>query len=347
MAAMAYLIMAIPLLLQRKEGQRSRTILGVLVLVSVFNYSLRISSVLYGEIPALVVSVPMLLLALFMVTSYILYPIEVIAPGWLKPKRIVLLYSHILIFALIWYVSLKLGVVYEPYHSLVEMLPDIWRFSVWYRLLLAFMMFLPLISIFFVRYKGKYSNTDNEWIRGYVIVFFINTLGYIAVLAYDSIYIATGYYYISVGCELYIVYKELFVRIIKRSGEEVLPPISENQKHVDILARSDKNSALFERLDHYIQQGMLWHDPDLSMDALVKQLYTNRTTLSIAIKEHGYDNYSDYINQLRVNEFISLISSGKDKSFLDCFFDVGFRSKSSAFRNFRKVTGMTPSEYFK
>ncbi len=349
MAAVAYIVMALLLLLQRKKGERSRTILGVLVLVSVLNYGLRIASLLQHQTPEPVVSVPMLLLAIFMVSCYILYPIEVISPNSLNVNNIAKVYSPLLALTVIWFITKLLGVNYQPYRDIAAMLPHLERFDVWFRVLLAFMVFLPLIFIFFARYDKKYSNTSNRWIRGYVIAFSINSLGYIAVLAYNSIYIGTAYYYISVGCELYIVYQELFVRLIHKDNDaervRINSPEHEEAKELDIKVEA-RNSELFRRLNDYLHSDCRWRDPDLSMGTLVAQLNTNRTTLALAIQEQGFDNYASYINKLRINEFISIAGDGKAGNFQELFFDVGFRSKSTALRNFRLATGVTPSEYF-
>lgn len=62
--------------------------------------------------------------------------------------------------------------------------------------------------------------------------------------------------------------------------------------------------------------------------------------------ENGDENYTNYINRLRIEDFLQKIESGESENFQDTFFFVGFRSRSTALRNFRQFTGMTPSEYF-
>ncbi len=357
MAAVAYFIMALLLFSRRKEGERSRMILCCFVLVSVFNYTLRIVSMLQGDIPPLVVSAPMLLLAIFMVTAYITYPIEVIAPGGVNLKRLAKISIPLLVLTGIWGLSLLAGVEYRSYNTLWDMLPDIGRFDVWFRLLLCLMIFLPLLFIFFIPYTKKYNNTNRRWIRGYSIYFVTNTLAYILVLASDNKYVDTGYYYISVACELYIVYQELFVRLIHRPEEkeapialEPAPATAFTVTATGLSAISDaqdmKYELLFSKLDALMKKETLWRDPDLSMGVLVEYLATNRTTLALAIQAGGFANYNSYVNRLRVEEFIRQVRSGKSTSYQDTFFDVGFRSKATALRNFRELTGTIPSNYF-
>ena len=64
------------------------------------------------------------------------------------------------------------------------------------------------------------------------------------------------------------------------------------------------------------------------------------------MRESDYENYSNYINRLRIEDFMEQIESWQMLNFQETFFFVGFRSRSTALRNFRQFTGSTPSEYF-
>lgn len=79
---------------------------------------------------------------------------------------------------------------------------------------------------------------------------------------------------------------------------------------------------------------------------VISELFTNRTSLAQAMRESDYENYSNYINRLRIEDFMEQIESGQMLNFQETFFFVGFRSRSTALRNFRQFTGSTPSEYF-
>jgi AraC-like DNA-binding protein len=107
-----------------------------------------------------------------------------------------------------------------------------------------------------------------------------------------------------------------------------------------------KNAILIQRLDTYIKNNNAWRDPDLSLNALAAELCTNRTTLAQAMRENGYENYTNYINRLRIDDFLQQMKTGESENFQEAFFFVGFRSRGTALRNFRQYTGMTPSEYF-
>lgn len=352
--AIVCLLASLLLFSRRKEGERSRIILSSILLFSVFSYTTRFFALIKDVVPPQVVSVPMLLFAIFMVTSYLMYPIEVISPKWLNCKRIVKLYAPWLFLVVIYLVTRLLEIEYTPYNSLLNMLPHVMKFEVWYRLVLCLLIFIPVLSIFFIPYTRQYSNTDKVWITKYVSVVSINCFAYILVLTFDVPIIHTFYYYVSVGCSLFVVYMELFVRLIGKPVEIIYtteqtmndtlqnncPPLP------NTLHEKSRNTLLIEKLDAYMKETSAWRNPDLSLNTLASALCTNRTTLAQAIQKCGYENYSIYINKLRINDFLHEIAATPTTNFQEAFFDVGFRSRATALRNFRQITGMTPSEYF-
>ena len=89
-------------------------------------------------------------------------------------------------------------------------------------------------------------------------------------------------------------------------------------------------------------------DPALSLPDLAQKLQTNVHLLSRTIND-GFDkNFRDFVNQYRVNTFIEKVNKEgyKNHTFLGIALDVGFNSKSSFNRSFKKITGKTPREYF-
>jgi AraC-like DNA-binding protein len=357
--ALVCLLASILLFVRRKGGERSRVILAVIVLFSVFNYIPRFIALCYGKEPEFVVSANLLLVANFMIIAYILYPIEVIAPGWLNFRRILKLNAILLVLVSVYIVSLWAGVEYTPYGSLSDMFEHANRFEVWFRLLLSLFIFSPLLFVFFIQRTRLYHNSDHIWIRKYVFTLSINIIAYILVLIFNRPVIHTLYYCVSVGCSLYIVYMELFDRLIVKpatvaanieekqiqSENEVAddaPTLISNEK----IPVDPKNAILIQRLDTYIKNNNAWRDPDLSLNALAAELCTNRTTLAQAMRENGYENYTNYINRLRIDDFLQQMKTGESENFQEAFFFVGFRSRGTALRNFRQYTGMTPSEYF-
>ena len=335
--ALVCLLASILLFLRRKSGERARLLLAVIVFFSVFNYIPRFIALCNGDIPEFVVSVKMLLQAIFMVNAYVMYAVEVVSPGWLSFRRVLKLYSFWILLLAIYLVSLAAGIKYLQYSSVIEMLAYAGRFEVWFRLVLCILIFIPALFVFFVRRTRIYNNSNHVWIIKYTITLVVNIIAYTLVLLFNNAIVHTLYYYISVGCSLYIVYMELFDRLIISAGS-LIEEVAGIKGH--------KEGSLIEQLDSYIANHQAWRDPDFSLNMLAAELCTNRTTLSKALRENGYGSYTNYINKLRIEDFLSQAKSGKYSNFQESFFIAGFRSRSTAFRNCRQYAGMTPSEYF-
>jgi len=56
-------------------------------------------------------------------------------------------------------------------------------------------------------------------------------------------------------------------------------------------------------------------------------------------------SFWDYVNRFRVEEARDLLENNPDVSIISVCFKVGFNSKSSFNTAFKKMTGMTPTEY--
>jgi AraC-like DNA-binding protein len=59
-------------------------------------------------------------------------------------------------------------------------------------------------------------------------------------------------------------------------------------------------------------------------------------------------NFNDYINSLRIEEFIKLYKADTNKQFtmLSLALDSGFNSKPTFNRAFKKLKGVSPKAYF-
>ena len=358
-SALTFLLLSLLLFFRRKEGGRARIILVYIGLFSVLNYLTRFIALCHGETPESVVSVRMLLLAIFMIITTSVYPIEVIFPGWLNFKRLLMIYSPFFFLVSMSLISVWAGVKYQDYYSLWDMFPYVEQFNVWFRLLLFLFIFLPVLLVFFMLFKKQWNNNNLKWLKKYALIFTIANLAYILVLIFENSIIHTLYYYVSIGTKLFVIYMELFVRPIGTTEEEVALGSTKDFLmdwpiiHYANLSMSPKKSNtkqnnidLIDRLNTYMKEHCAWRDPDLSLQILSSKLCTNRTSLTNAMRDKGYGNYTYYINRLRIEDFLQQVKQAQSPNFQDIFFEVGFRSRSAALRNFKLYTGMTPSEYF-
>ena len=201
----------------RKHGDRSRIILACIFLLTVAIYSFKMERFFEGSINAQITSVPMLTLTFFSIISFIIYPIEVISPGWFNKRRLLLFYLPIPIIIGIYFLSVAFGITYTEYTSLKEMLPFAFQFNVLFRLTICLAMFLPLFFVFFIPHTRIYSNADKTWIQIYTSSFAIILLSCLSYVVYQGYCPGHSLYIIcQVNCYglLYIKFKPEFNSIV-------------------------------------------------------------------------------------------------------------------------------------
>lgn len=156
-------------------------------------------------------------------------------------------------------------------------------------------------------------------------------------------YIATLAGYLGLCC--YLIYKgvhqpELFdgLELYQREqADSIDPPLDETAQ------------SLFQQLDTLLRSECLYRTPRLSLANVSDKSGLSEKDISWAINQGGKVSFADYINRLRIDEVCQQIQA-TDKpqlSLLDIALAAGFNSKSSFNTVFKKITGVTPSQYQK
>jgi len=105
--------------------------------------------------------------------------------------------------------------------------------------------------------------------------------------------------------------------------------------------------TLKTKLTELMETKGAYSNPDLTLSDIARDIGTNKHYVSKLINEGFKKNFTDYINEYRIKAFINAIETDKNNNtFLFHAFEVGFNSKSSFNRAFKKMTNKTPSEYF-
>jgi len=104
---------------------------------------------------------------------------------------------------------------------------------------------------------------------------------------------------------------------------------------------------IHNQLADLMQREKLYTDPEITLGDVAAKLDIHPNYLSQVINTVLKKNFYDYINSQRVEEFTRVVQEPKNQHFtlLALAFGCGFNSKSSFNRNFRKVTGVSPSLY--
>lgn len=115
----------------------------------------------------------------------------------------------------------------------------------------------------------------------------------------------------------------------------------------DISASSPNANSLFQEIDSTIRSRELFKQPRFSLRDLAAETGIQEKTLSWIINQGARKNFSEYINQLRIDAACAHLTNTQPGTLLDVAFAVGFSSKSTFNAAFKKQTGLTPSQFYK
>jgi AraC-like DNA-binding protein len=135
------------------------------------------------------------------------------------------------------------------------------------------------------------------------------------------------------------------------SAPNNLLPVPEpnNVKYQKSTLSEQDASLIHERLKVLLAEQKPFTNPDLTLNDLAKSLQVHPNHLSQVINSKENKNFYDLVNEKRIEEFIRLIAQPAQQqyTFMSVAYDCGFNSKASFNRNFKKYTGLTPTDYLK
>lgn len=119
-------------------------------------------------------------------------------------------------------------------------------------------------------------------------------------------------------------------------------------KYERVKVNDEECAGIVKRMKEYLERERVYTNQDLKMKDLADVLHLSAPKLSQVFNLYMGQNYYDFINSYRLEEFKRLIAEGAYKRYTITALSeqCGFK-KSNFFSTFRKVEGMTPVEYLK
>nr|WP_315201420.1 helix-turn-helix domain-containing protein [uncultured Flavobacterium sp.] len=137
--------------------------------------------------------------------------------------------------------------------------------------------------------------------------------------------------------------------INEKIDEEGVTDIVGKTKRQSSAANETLLLKIHQDLQDLMQEEKLYKYPELNLEELAQRLNVNPNILSQVINSIENKNFFDYINEQRIAEFIkiSVLQENQRFTLLSLAFEVGFNSKTSFNRNFKRITGKTPTMYLR
>ncbi|MGG8497814.1 helix-turn-helix domain-containing protein [Tenacibaculum sp. TC6] len=127
---------------------------------------------------------------------------------------------------------------------------------------------------------------------------------------------------------------------------------NEEKEHVKNNNANDENEDLrkvADKIGNYIKMKSLYTNPELSIGDLSNELKLHSKYISKVINTVHQQNFNTYINTFRINKAKELLADvNYSKYSLEGIGEeVGYLNKSTFYRVFKKMTGLTPNEFKK
>ncbi len=109
---------------------------------------------------------------------------------------------------------------------------------------------------------------------------------------------------------------------------------------------NEEIEEVFTKLTQYIEKNETFKDAKLTLHSLATQLEIKPAKLSVAINSKNETNFHEFINTYRI-EAVKTELINTDEQIIIIAYKNGFNSKSTFNSAFKKMTGMTPSQFRK
>lgn len=218
---------------------------------------------------------------------------------------------------------------------------------------------LILIKKHRIKIQNTFSNTDKKelnWLRiltiGFGLIwltsaFFDNIIIFTVVSIVVLIIAVFGINQLSVFNST-IVLEKVLEQEATNSKQEVLKPKTTTEKYEKSGLNEDMASQIYNNLNTLVKENAIYKNEELTLVELAKQLKVHPNHLSQVINEMEGKNFYNYINALRIKEFIKLASLPENKKYtlISLAYDCGFSTKSTFNRHFKLQTRKTPTAFF-
>jgi AraC-like DNA-binding protein len=188
-----------------------------------------------------------------------------------------------------------------------------------------------------------------QWFRNIVTTFFILCFVWLAVFLDMVLYHAKQEIWYIMWISLSVmIYWLGHVGIYKYGVNEEFKKIRNHSLNRNSVMIADKQKsehlAAFEEL---LVHKKYYLNPDITLDSLAEELNLSKSHLSRLINKELQTSFPDYINNLRIEEakYYLRHPDFANYTLVSIGLEAGFASKTTFNNTFKKVTGMTPSEY--
>ena len=290
-----------------------------------------------------------------------LYPIMVVRPDWLTPRRSFFLYLPVILFAVSFLFFIGR---WTPLSSPGDLWDNILKPDVLLRVASQLAMIPYCLILLLLPYNYHNSSADHWWIVNYTFGLIFLCVAHIGIMVtFSPVLLAIIPFLAAVFYLLSTAY-ERGERLLPRALEKAFLEADAAKKASAGATSAQTTSAadaavapeavpegvpaefgLWTRICQMMDQEEVWRDPDLSLTSMAHRCATNVTYLNRIIKLETGSGFKELVTTKRISSVAAKLQENPDVDIQDAFFDAGFRSRTTAWRNFKDIMGVTPTEF--
>ena len=333
---------------RRKEvPDRSRTYLALMELISAGCSVLVLGCVIlgYNILQPWTLLEPMKSLAgLYVITLAMCYPLEVMRPRQLRGRWLLLLWLPSLVVTL----PFLCGLQFQQLHTWSDLREHLLDLNVLLRLLSIAFVTVYSVLLLFIPYNWRQSSADYRWIRQFT--FFSQG---ISVLYYGHVFTNLHIFmplHVLWGAfvMLYLTYYELYIRILpppQKKSKLPEPEPATASAVADTVEVEEDTYDFWPNICQVMDEWEAWRNPNTTVETVSTAVGTNRIYVARCIREHTGMTFNDYMNNKRISYMADQLRLDPTQDQKHLYFDVGFRSRHTAYRNFVKFIGSSPTDF--
>ncbi|MCG3267880.1 AraC family transcriptional regulator [Yoonia sp. I 8.24] len=237
-------------------------------------------------------------------------------------------------------------------------------------LLVADMIFMAIVTVYITltirrlqRYRKRlrdiFASTENRELT-WIWLITISTGIYLLVGFIDTLSDSLGWSAEVTQTPIFQVLAELIILVLmwtigvwglrQRPGlrspsvEPVLEQISpELSKYKHSALDDERAKRIAAKIETAMQADLLYRDPNLSLWDLSKHISVTAHYVSQTLNTQLGRSFFDYVNYWRIKEAVKRLTTTKETTLVIAL-DVGFNSRSSFYKAFKRETGKTPRD---
>lgn len=228
---------------------------------------------------------------------------------------------------------------FVEFHSWKDLYNHIWETNVLLRItfVLTITLDLPLL---WIAYQATKSSLPIKWMiiclaianAVLLIIWFFTLSTFVQIIHNLELTVC-------VACITYFeINKPIFSSEI--SPSLTLTPLEQTNK-----VSSPFVNELWIRIIKVLHDDSIWCNPDLSLEMFCKLVGSNKDYINKSFHVNANTTFSDYVNRLRIERMAEELCKNPLVNKKELFLSVGYRSRTSAWRNFQKYMGVSPTDY--